>query len=102
MLLEIICCKSSVVFADNEEEEDALMDWAYECYMEGKLEEMVEDDEEARKDKKRVERMVKVAFWCIQEDPGLRPTMRKVTQMLDGLVEVPEPPRPFGVLISLS
>ena len=52
MLLEIICSKSSVVFADNEEEEDVLMDWAYECYMEGKLEEMVEDDEEARKDKR--------------------------------------------------
>ncbi|WJZ84096.1 hypothetical protein VitviT2T_003720 [Vitis vinifera] len=102
MLLEIICSKSSVVFADNEEEEDVLMDWAYECYMEGKLEEMVDDDEEARKDTKRVERMVKVAFWCIQEDPGLRPTMRKVTQMLDGLVKVPVPPRPFGVFISLS
>ena len=46
--------------------------------------------------------MVRVAFWCIQEDPGLRPTMKKVTQMLDGLVEVPVPPRPFGVFISLS
>ena len=101
MLLEMICCKSSVVFGDNEEEE-ALTDWAYECYMGGKLEEMVEDDEEARKDMKRVETMVKVAFWCIQEDPGRRPTMRKVSQMLDGVVEVPVPPRPFGVFMSLS
>ena len=101
VLLEMICCKSSVVFGDNEEEE-ALTDWAYECYMGGKLEEMVEDDEEARKDMKRVETMVKVAFWCIQEDPGRRPTMRKVSQMLDGVVEVPVPPRPFGVFMSLS
>ena len=30
MLLEIICCKPSVVFALGEEE--ALIDWAYECY----------------------------------------------------------------------
>jgi hypothetical protein len=93
MLLEIICCKSSVSFAMGDEEE-ALIDWAYECYIEKKLDKLVENDEEARNDMKRLERLVIVAIWCIQEDPSLRPTMKKVTQMLEGVVDVYVPPRP--------
>uniref|UniRef100_A0A2N9HJA1 Receptor-like serine/threonine-protein kinase n=1 Tax=Fagus sylvatica TaxID=28930 RepID=A0A2N9HJA1_FAGSY len=92
MLLEIICCKSSVAFAMGEEE--ALIDWAYECYKDKKLEKLIENDEEARNDMKRLERLVIVAIWCIQEDPSLRPSMKKVTQMLEGVIEVSVPPRP--------
>jgi hypothetical protein len=92
MLLEIICCKSSVAFAMGEEE--ALIDWAYECYKDKKLEKLIENDEEARNDKKRLERLVIVAIWCIQEDPSLRPSMKKITQMLEGVIEVSVPPRP--------
>lgn len=37
-----------------------------------------------------------VAFWCIQEDPFLRPTMSKVVQYLQGAAPVPtNPPTPF-------
>jgi serine/threonine protein kinase len=92
MLLEIICCKSSVAFAMGEEE--ALIDWAYECYKDKNLEKLIENDEEARNDKKRLERLVIVAIWCIQEDPSLRPSMKKITQMLEGVIEVSVPPRP--------
>uniref|UniRef100_A0A2N9I632 Receptor-like serine/threonine-protein kinase n=1 Tax=Fagus sylvatica TaxID=28930 RepID=A0A2N9I632_FAGSY len=92
MLLEIICCKSSVAFAMGEEE--ALIDWAYECYKDKKLEKLIENDEEARNDKKRLERFVIVAIWCIQEDPSLRPSMKKITQMLEEVIEVSVPPRP--------
>ncbi|KAJ0020126.1 hypothetical protein Pint_31262 [Pistacia integerrima] len=49
---------------------------------------------EALNDKKKVKRFVMVAIWCIQEDPSLWPTMRKVTQMLEGVVEVLIPPCP--------
>ncbi|KAH9740954.1 reverse transcriptase Ty1/copia-type domain-containing protein [Citrus sinensis] len=38
--------------------------------------------------------LVMVSIWCIQEDPSLRPTMRKVSQMLQGVVEVDVPPNP--------
>ncbi|KAM4073096.1 hypothetical protein ACB094_11G191200 [Castanea mollissima] len=92
MLLEIICCKSSVAFALGEEE--ALIDWAYECYKDKKLDKLIENDEEARNDMKRLERLVIVAIWCIQEDPSLRPSMKKVTQMLEGVIEVSVPPSP--------
>ncbi|KAK4539943.1 hypothetical protein RGQ29_031866 [Quercus rubra] len=80
MLLEIICCKSSI--------------WAYECYKDKKLDKLIENDEEARNDMKRLERLVIVAIWCIQEDPSLRPSMKKVTQMLEGVIEVSVPPSP--------
>lgn len=38
MLLEIICCRKSVLPMDSREEEKAIItDWAYDCYMEGSL-----------------------------------------------------------------
>ncbi|KAA8515718.1 hypothetical protein F0562_018671 [Nyssa sinensis] len=94
LLLEIICCKSAVEFAMGNEEQ-ALIDWAYDCYCKRRLDKLVENDEEARNDMKRLERLVQVAIWCIQDDPSLRPSMRKVTQMLEGVIEVSIPPRPI-------
>lgn len=94
MLLEIICCKSSVRFSMSEEDE-TLVDWAYECYSKRKTQRLVENDEDAKNDMTNVERMAMVAIWCIQEDPSLRPSMRRVTQMLEGVSIVPIPPRPL-------
>ncbi|CAL2236819.1 unnamed protein product [Prunus armeniaca] len=98
MLLEIICCRRSLEMERENEEEVILTDWVYDCYKEKTLNKLIEDDEEARNDMKRLERLVKVAIWCIQEDPSLRPTMKKVTQMLEGVVDVSVPPcpSPFG------
>ncbi|KAJ7979056.1 Receptor-like protein kinase [Quillaja saponaria] len=94
LLLEIICCRRSVDMEAFNEEQAILTDWAYDCYREGTLYALVENDEEALNDKKNLERLVMVALWCIQEDPYLRPTMRKVTLMLEGVVEVLVPPCP--------
>ncbi|KAM5556940.1 G-type lectin S-receptor-like serine/threonine-protein kinase LECRK4 [Rosa sericea] len=94
MLLEIICCRRSLEMERENEEEVILTDWVYDCYTQRRLNKMIEDDEEARNDMKRLERLVMVAIWCIQEDPSLRPTMKKVTQMLEGVVDVSVPPSP--------
>ncbi|KAK8969650.1 G-type lectin S-receptor-like serine/threonine-protein kinase [Platanthera guangdongensis] len=40
------------------------------------------------------ERMVKTAMWCLQDRPEARPSMGKVTKMLEGLVELTEPAKP--------
>nr|POE75936.1 g-type lectin s-receptor-like serine/threonine-protein kinase lecrk3 [Quercus suber] len=74
--------------------EEALIDWVYECYKDRKLDKLVENDEEAINDMKRLERLVIVAIWCIQEDPSLRPSVKKITQMLEGVIEVFVPPSP--------
>ncbi|KAL8515453.1 hypothetical protein ACS0TY_014228 [Phlomoides rotata] len=47
-----------------------------------------------------VERVVMVGIWCIQEDPSLRPSMRSVCQILEGVVQVSVPPRPSGFSLS--
>ncbi|KAK4859103.1 hypothetical protein QYF36_026886 [Acer negundo] len=73
---------------------EILTDWAFDCYRSGKLDVLVEGDMEALSAVREVERFLMVAIWCIQEDPSLRPTMRKVTQMLEGVVEVAVPPNP--------
>ncbi|RWR96271.1 G-type lectin S-receptor-like serine/threonine-protein kinase RLK1 [Cinnamomum micranthum f. kanehirae] len=52
------------------------------------------EDEEAMKDRKVLERMVMVAFWCVQDDPSLRPSMKRVVRMMSGVVEVSVPMNP--------
>ncbi|XP_030949512.1 G-type lectin S-receptor-like serine/threonine-protein kinase RLK1 [Quercus lobata] len=94
MLLEIICCRKSIDVETIEEEKAILTDWAYDCYRDGVLDALVELDVEILNDREKLEKYVMVAIWCIQEDPSLRPTMRRVTQMLEGVVEVLVPPCP--------
>ncbi|WCJ19005.1 G-type lectin S-receptor-like serine/threonine-protein kinase LECRK3 [Euphorbia peplus] len=94
VLLEIICCRKGLEMERENEEEVILCDWAYDCYKGKRLKMLVENDEEARNDMKRLEKLVMVAIWCIQEDPSLRPSMRTVTQMLEGVIQVSVPPCP--------
>ncbi|MCL7040215.1 hypothetical protein MKW94_023803 [Papaver nudicaule] len=96
MLLEIICCRKGVELDIGEEEDNKIIlaDWAYECFKQGKLQDLV-DDEDVMNDSVTFERLVKIAIWCIQEEPSLRPSMKKVTQMLEGVVEVSVPPCPY-------
>ncbi|KAK7840881.1 g-type lectin s-receptor-like serine/threonine-protein kinase lecrk1 [Quercus suber] len=56
---------------------------------------VVGHEPEALSDFKRFERMALVGLWCINPDPILRPSMRKVTQMLEGAVEVGIPPQVY-------
>ncbi|XP_062013803.1 G-type lectin S-receptor-like serine/threonine-protein kinase LECRK3 [Rosa rugosa] len=49
-------------------------------------------DDRAMDGIKELEKYLMIAFWCIQEDPSVRPTIKKVIQMLEGTVEVSVPP----------
>ncbi|KAK1313827.1 G-type lectin S-receptor-like serine/threonine-protein kinase RLK1 [Acorus calamus] len=64
------------------EEAVILTDWAYDCYREERLDALVNSDEE--------------------EDPSLRPPMKKVSQMLEGAVEVAVPPDPSSFISSIN
>uniref|UniRef100_A0A2N9H9K5 non-specific serine/threonine protein kinase n=1 Tax=Fagus sylvatica TaxID=28930 RepID=A0A2N9H9K5_FAGSY len=93
MLLKIICYGIGV---DVEMERAAILTkWAYECYSRGKVERLVENDEEALSDMEWVKKLVMVAIWCVQDVPLLRPSMREVTHMLEGILEISAPPSPF-------
>ncbi|KAH0998020.1 hypothetical protein GBA52_021884 [Prunus armeniaca] len=91
LLLEIIFCRKHFEAVADNEDEMILADWAYDCYMQKKLHQLFENDEEIN-DINEMEKYVMIAIWCIQEDPSLRPTMKKVTLMLEGTVEVSAPP----------
>ncbi|XP_062011873.1 G-type lectin S-receptor-like serine/threonine-protein kinase LECRK3 [Rosa rugosa] len=94
VLLEIICCRRSVDRDNDYEEKAILTDWVYDCYREGLLEAILDHKVDALDYEMKLEETVMIALWCIQEDPSRRPTMRKVVQMLEGVVEVPVPPCP--------
>ncbi|XP_023907406.1 G-type lectin S-receptor-like serine/threonine-protein kinase LECRK3 [Quercus suber] len=100
LLLELICCRKSFEEAKGDDQM-ILADWAYDCYKYKKLDLLVENDEEATNDMKRVEKYVMIAIWCIQEDPSLRPTMKKVVQMMEGSIEVSVPPGSSSFISSM-
>ncbi|KAH7858454.1 hypothetical protein Vadar_024054 [Vaccinium darrowii] len=76
------------------EERAILTDWVCDCFLKDGLDALVEEDLEALNDRRKLQRFLMVGIWCIQEDPSQRSMMRKVTQMLEGVVEVPVPPSP--------
>ncbi|KAF4384168.1 hypothetical protein F8388_001406 [Cannabis sativa] len=89
VLLVIICCRPSVD-ASVPEKEAILVDWVDECFRINKLRILFQDDEV---DEVEFHRLVKIGLWCIQEDPTIRPTMKKVVSMFeDTLVDIPIPP----------
>ncbi|XP_059431470.1 G-type lectin S-receptor-like serine/threonine-protein kinase LECRK1 [Corylus avellana] len=96
VLLEIVCCRSSITVNVTTTDEIILSSWVYDCFMAGELEKLVEDE---NMDFMTLERMVKVGLWCIQEDPALRPLMKNVILMLEGTMDVPVPPSPVGSLV---
>ncbi|GMQ04730.1 hypothetical protein CsSME_00050056 [Camellia sinensis var. sinensis] len=83
-----------------EEGRAILTDWAYDCYMGGRLETLVDNDEEAMSDITMLRRWVATALCCIQENPLKRPTMKIVIQMLEGFGEVPIPTGPYSFCLA--
>ncbi|KAJ8769646.1 hypothetical protein K2173_005249 [Erythroxylum novogranatense] len=89
ILLEIVCCTTMNISTTAVK---TLSCWIHESFMTRQLNKLVEADDEM--DHKTLERMVKVGLWCIQEDPVLRPTMKSVILMLEGIMDVSVPPFP--------
>ncbi|KAL5059208.1 hypothetical protein RYX36_030812, partial [Vicia faba] len=95
LLLEIICCRKNVEKEFVNEEQGILTDWAYDCYKTKRLDNLLENDNEVGNDMMSLEKLVMIVIWCIQEDPSLRPTMKEVLLMLEGIVEVVVPRSPY-------
>ncbi|GLJ05488.1 hypothetical protein SUGI_0018950 [Cryptomeria japonica] len=104
MLLEIISCRKTIDL-DAPENEIFLSQWVYECLKRGALAKLVEqqqvEGEGMRVELRQLERMVLVGLWCIQEYPTLKPSMKKVVQMMEGTVEIAVPPPPGSFVGSL-
>lgn len=95
VLLEIVCRRSSIEINVSSAEEILLSSWVYQCFSAGQLNKLVTHNE-ADVDWKIFERMVMVALWCVQDHPSLRPSMKNVILMLEGLKDIPVPPSPVS------
>ncbi|MCL7025178.1 hypothetical protein MKW94_009697 [Papaver nudicaule] len=75
--------------------------WAYEEFEKGNIFSIVDKRlSENELDMDQVLRAVQVSFWCIQEQPSQRPTMGKVVQMLEGIIEIERPPIPKATAVA--
>ncbi|XP_027077194.1 G-type lectin S-receptor-like serine/threonine-protein kinase LECRK3 [Coffea eugenioides] len=97
VLLEIICRRKNIDWSFPEDQA-ILEEYAYDCFEAQELHKLFADDELVNM--RQLERMIKIAIWCIQGEPSLRPTMKKVLLMLEGTVDIPIPPNPTSFLSS--
>ncbi|KAJ1433473.1 Serine-threonine/tyrosine-protein kinase, catalytic domain [Sesbania bispinosa] len=73
--------------------------WVWEKFDSGQLGELRIACGTEEKYMEIVERMTKVALWCVQYRSELRPLMSAVARMLEGLVEIPKPLNPFQTMM---
>ncbi|MCO5584572.1 hypothetical protein L7F22_038502 [Adiantum nelumboides] len=68
--------------------------WAVTMVEEGRMMEIVDERLQGMtlETEKEAERIIKVAMWCIQEDPNIRPCMTTVVRILEGHAEVEDAP----------
>ncbi|KAL6603760.1 hypothetical protein ACP70R_044121 [Stipagrostis hirtigluma subsp. patula] len=118
VLLEMVCCRrcqEPVVpdprrqqqgVDDDDDETVTLFGWAAQLVGARRTELMLDghDEADAADDLERVERFARVALWCIEPNPALRPTMHQVSQMLeaDGQAQLEVPPDPPGCYMESS
>ncbi|CAO2823614.1 unnamed protein product [Amaranthus hypochondriacus] len=101
VLLEIVTGVRNMVQGSSSiaSEEWYLPQWAFEMAIEEKrmdeiLDHHIKNSYDDKAHFKLIDRMVKTAMWCVQERPEMRPSMGKVAKMLEGTVEIMEPPKP--------
>ncbi|XP_062203493.1 L-type lectin-domain containing receptor kinase S.4-like [Phragmites australis] len=77
-------------------EELVLAEWAWERYVAGEVDKVLDERLGGAYDAAEVAATVKVGLWCSHPSPAARPTMREVARYLEGgeAGEVPEPPPP--------
>eukprot|EP01018_Ginkgo_biloba_P012984 Gb_37086 [translate_table: standard] len=95
VLLEIVSGRKNFEFTVSALETDrwCFPVWAFEMMKRGEKREIVDQKMgvEGKHEWDEVERTIKTAFWCIQTDPLLSPSMGKIVQMLEGTIPVEEP-----------
>nr|DAD43237.1 TPA_asm: hypothetical protein HUJ06_001467 [Nelumbo nucifera] len=72
--------------------------WAFKAMTNGTPMKVADKRLEGAVDRKELVRAMKVAFWCIQDEVLMRPSMGEVVKMLEGSFEINEPPMPQTVL----
>ncbi|KAF2307857.1 hypothetical protein GH714_032676 [Hevea brasiliensis] len=69
---------------------------AYKEWIQGRPERVVDNRIDGGVDREELERMLRTAFWCLQSDERMRPSMGEVVKVLEGTLTVDPPPPPFA------
>ncbi|XP_031117291.1 G-type lectin S-receptor-like serine/threonine-protein kinase At5g24080 isoform X1 [Ipomoea triloba] len=72
--------------------------WAYKELTKGTPLRVADRRLQGTVEEEELTRALMVAFWCIQDEVGSRPSMGEVVKMLDGSVDINTPPMPQTVL----
>ncbi|MBA0689927.1 hypothetical protein Goari_007628 [Gossypium aridum] len=72
--------------------------WAYKEMTNGTPLKAVDKRLGGAVDEEELTRALKVAFWCIQDEVSMRPSMGEVVKMLEGSMDISAPPMPQTVL----
>ncbi|RVX09740.1 G-type lectin S-receptor-like serine/threonine-protein kinase SD3-1 [Vitis vinifera] len=87
--------KMMVILVTGQTEADHVCEWAYKEWISGHAEGIVDERIEGGVDSEEVERLLRLAFWCLQVDKRLRPSMGEVVKVFEGTLTVDRPPPPF-------
>ncbi|WJX28146.1 non-specific serine/threonine protein kinase [Trifolium repens] len=98
LLFEIIGRRRNLDIKNTESQEWFPI-WVWKKVDAGLLEEAMIVCGIEEKNREIAERMIKVALWCVQYRPELRPMMSDVVKMLEGALEVPKTFNPFQYLM---
>ncbi|XP_061342037.1 G-type lectin S-receptor-like serine/threonine-protein kinase At5g24080 [Gastrolobium bilobum] len=72
--------------------------WAYKELTNGSTIKVADRRLNGAVDEEELMRALKVAFWCIQDEVFIRPTMGEIVRMLEGSMDINMPPMPQTVL----
>ncbi|XP_044467702.1 G-type lectin S-receptor-like serine/threonine-protein kinase SD3-1 [Mangifera indica] len=84
------------------QEVENVCEWAYRQWSEGNAVTIVDERIDSEIDHQELECVLRIAFWCLQTDQRLRPSMGEVVMVLDGMSNVESPPSPFACGRSLD
>jgi serine/threonine protein kinase len=77
-----------------------LWEWTYEEWIQGHPERVIDKRLDDGVDLKELERVLRIAFWCLQSDEQMRPSMSEVVKVLEGSLTVDPPRPPFSQRLS--
>ncbi|CAM0902105.1 unnamed protein product [Alopecurus aequalis] len=76
--------------------------WVWQRFDQGRFDDVMAASGIRAEDREKAERMCKVALWCVQYQPELRPAMSSAVRMLEGEEEIARPVNPFSYMASLQ
>ncbi|KAL2492536.1 L-type lectin-domain containing receptor kinase S.1 [Abeliophyllum distichum] len=84
VVLEVACGRRPLQTAVEREEEEVLIDWVRQKYIEGRLLEAADERIKGQYEMEEMEAVLKLGLACCHPDPLRRPTMREVVAILIG------------------